>query len=900
MDRRKNKTPRRIEHVLHTKLMPPRFQPSVIQRQNLLKRLDKSLGKKLTLVTAPTGFGKTTLMSMWMASRDFASAWVTLDENDNDPSRFWTYFISALRTFDSAVGKSTLSALSAPQLPSFQTLLTPLLNDVAQLTEPCVLILEDFHSITSKQISESLSFLIQNLPDPFHLILVTRVTPGFPLALLRARNELLEIGTNDLRFSLQETESFLKTTTQIKIPASVVADLYQKTEGWVAGLQLAALSLQDKNAQEIQKFVQTFSGNHRYISDYLINEVFEGQSEAVQSFLLKTCFLKSLTASLCDATAEIDNSGTILEHLERDNLFLVRLERGGDQIWYRYNPLFAESIQFLARQHLPDATIQLLFERASNWYEYHGLLEDAIETALRARLFERSMSLIEKYMEIHDLQEMHTLSRWMEIIPRQDILQTPLICFTYAQIILYSEDRFAPATRHKIEPFLAAAESMWQAQENHPRLGQLLSFRGNVTWWQGDFQKAFEYARQSLTKLPESEVFWRGNSLLILSYEALNEGRVLDAQALILEARALLGAAQNIFGVLASTQLLGEVFYQQGELEQAEQLNQQILTDAVGDESMLDDQGIASLSLAQIAYERNDLVQAENLAARALDLGKQRANEMLQVQASIRLAYINSAKNDLSGAHELIKSMEARIQNPMLLRELQNANVLLCIHAHDFSALDWWVKMISDENRNIFHMQKEHETFTLVRLQIAEGKPAKAFSILENGKADIVENGRVRSQIESLILEALTYYANSNMAKAVGVLREVLSLGQAKGIRRLFLDEGARMAALLQAAIPLLPSRTLSLFATTLLHSFSAEATVSIMATSSSVQVESLSQQELRVLRLLVAGLSNADIARELVVSNNTIKTHVKSIYRKLNVKSRQEAREMARELKLL
>ncbi len=208
--------------------------------------------------------------------------------------------------------------------------------------------------------------------------------------------------------------------------------------------------------------------------------------------------------------------------------------------------------------------------------------------------------------------------------------------------------------------------------------------------------------------------------------------------------------------------------------------------------------------------------------------------------------------------------------------------------------------MISDENRNIFHMQKEHETFTLVRLQIAEGKPAQAFSILENGKADIVENGRVRSQIESLILEALTYYANSNMAKAVGVLREVLSLGQAKGIRRLFLDEGARMAALLQATIPLLPSRTLSLFATTLLHSFSAEATVSIMATSSSVQVESLSQQELRVLRLLVAGLSNADIARELVVSNNTIKTHVKSIYRKLNVKSRQEAREMARELKLL
>jgi LuxR family transcriptional regulator, maltose regulon positive regulatory protein len=889
-----------MENVLHTKLMPPRLQPSAIQRDDLLKRLDHGLTKRLTLVTAPTGFGKTTLVGRWIASRDITSTWVTLDENDNDPARFWTYFISALRTVDPAVGKSTLSALIAPQLPSFQTLLTPLLNDLMRLTDPCVLILDDFHSITSKEINEGFSFLLQNLSASLHPILITRTNPDLSLPLLRARNELMEIGTNDLRLSLQETAAFLQAATQMEIPSEAAGNLFQKTEGWIAGLQLAALSLQNKNREEAQTFVQNFSGSHRYISEYLIKEVFERQPEPVQSFLLKTCFLKHLTASLCDAMVEINNSAALLDHLERANLFLVRLERGGDQIWYRYNALFAESIQVLARQHLAEKSIPLLFERASKWYEYHGLLEDAIETALNAEAYERALSLIEKYMEIHDLRELHMLGRWLESIPRQDLLQHPVICFTFAQIILYADDRFAPATRLRIEPYLGVAESIWRAQENRPRLGQLLSFRGNVAWWQGDFQKAFEYARRSLGEIPEYEVFWRGNSLLILSYEALNEGRILDAQNLILEARALLGAAQNIFGVLASIQLLSEVFYMQGDLEQAEQLNRQVLSDAVGDESMLDDQGIASLSLANLAYERNELEQAEQFAKRALELGKQRANEILQVQTTIRIAEINAAKDDLPKAYELVKSMEARIENPALLRELQNARALLSIRENDISGLDWWLKILSAENQNTSLMHKEHESFVLARLRMAEGRIKDALDILDGCEVAIAENGRVRSRICLLILQALACHAALDLSKATELLIEALTLGQSKGFRRVFLDEGTRMTALLQAALPSLPNRTLNLFATTLIHSFPSKAMDRLAAKSASPQVEALSQQELRVLRLLVAGLSNAGIAQELIVSTNTIKTHVKSIYRKLNVASRAEARTVARELKLV
>lgn len=907
------------ERLLHTKLMPPRLPSAFIQRDDLLARLDMGLAKKVILVSAPTGFGKTTLVRMWIANRDFPSAWVTLDDHDNDAAHFWTYVCSALRTIDSSLGKTALSMLASPQPPSFEALLTPLLNDLTRLRKSSVLVLEDYHAIKSTEINEGVSFLIQHLPESLHLVFITRTEPDLPLGILRARAELVEINATDLRFDQEETEAFLRTAIQDALPSSALNRLLQKTEGWPAGLRLVTLLLQNKrsspadksSATDVEGMIQSFSGSDRYITDYLIKEVFESQSAEAQSFLLKTSFFGRLTGSLCDAILETKNNAAILEHLDRDNLFIVQLEQSGNQIWYRYNPLFAESLQYLAKQRLDEAEIKSLFEKASEWYEYHGLFDEAIESALAAKLFDRAMTLIEKFIEIHDMSALRTIGRWLENIPQQEILRHPIICFTYAQVILFSSDRFAPATAARIEPFLRAAESTWQTAEDHQRLGQLLSFRGNVVWWQGDIQKAFDYSRQSLDELPEYDVFWRGNSLLSVSYEALSAGRILEAQDKALEARALLGAAQNLFGVLAATQFLAEIFFWQGELEQAEQLNQQILTEAVGEESMLDDQGVASLNLAQIAYERNDLDQAEQFATRALNLSQQRANEMLEVQATIRLAYIHSAKGDALRARELLKSLEAKIQNPILLREIQNAQALLSIRAADVSStlplrgvlrlsLDWWVKIVSAENQNTLHLQKEREAFTLARLRMAEGKANEVLDVLKQWQEDAAQNGRVRSQVEGLILEAMVHHSDSNLSQAGKSLSEALTIGQAKQFRRIFLDEGTRMVALLPAILPKLSNRTLSLFATTLLHSFSPEMTSHLTAINSAVQIEPLSGQELRVLRLLVAGLSNADIAQELVVSTNTIKTHVKSIYRKLNINSREEAREVARELKLL
>lgn len=886
--------------LLHTKLMLPRLPAALVRRADLLARLDLSLTKKVALVTAPTGFGKTTLVRTWIESRDFLSAWVTLDHHDNDPVRFWTYVCSALRRLGPNLGKATLSMLTSPQPPSFASLLTPLINDLLSWEIPSVLVFEDYHVIESPEINEGISFLIQHSPATLHLVFLTRTEPDLSLGILRARDELVEMHASDLRFSQKETEDFLYALTQANFPPTLVNKLWQKTEGWPAGLRLGVLALQNKGGRaDFETLIDSFSGSDRFVADYLIKEVFQSQPPALQSFLMKTSFFKELTGSLCDAILGTTHSVATLEQLEHGNLFLVQLERGGRQIWYRYNALFAEALQYLARQRLEEAEIKRLFENASGWYEYQSLLDQAIEMALAAELSDRAMVLIERFIEIHALSEMQTISRWLEHIPQQELLQHPTICFTYAQVILYSSDRFAPLTAARIEPFLQAAESGWQANEDHWRLGQLLSFRGNVAWWQGEFEKAFDYSRQSLELLPEQDAFWRGNSLLSLCYEALSTGRIGEAQDQALEARALLGAAQNIYGVLAATQFLAEIFYRQGELKQAEQLNRQIQSEAVGPESMLDDQGVALLNLAHIAYERNELDQAEVFARQALDLSQQRANELLEVQATVRLAHIHSGRGDSSWAHDLLKSLEAKIQKPSLLREIQNAQALLSIRANDTS-LEWWVRPVSAESPSGLPLQKEFEAFTLARLRLAEGKASEALNLLKPWRADAAQHGRIRSQIEAFCLEALAYYADANLQEAQQPLSEALAIGQLKGFRRIFLDEGPRMAALLQAMAPSLSNRSLSRFAGVLLQSFSPQITSRGGASSSTFQIEALSHQELRVLRLLVAGLSNADIARELVVSINTVKTHVKSIYRKLNVSSRDEARQAARELKLL
>jgi LuxR family maltose regulon positive regulatory protein len=884
---------------LHSKLMPPRSHPGVIPREALFARLDAGLTRKLTLVSAPTGFGKTTLVSAWLAERKITPAWVNLDANDNDPARFWGYVIMALRKIDSSIGKSSLAALNAPQPASIQSILTPVINELADLPAPSLLVLEDYQAIAVSEIHNSVSFFLQNIPEPLHLLLISRSDPDLPLGILRARDELVEIITTDLRFSPVESEIFLNKTLGGEVPRDVAVKLRERSEGWAAGLRLAALWLQRRGGLAAgAAALEEFSGSQRYVADYVLKEVFESQPEKRRNFLLHTCFLKRLTGSLCDAVTGSEDGDALLEQLERDNLFLVRLEHGRGQAWYRYDPLFAEAVQSLARQRMGEAGVLTIFEKASAWYEYYQMLDEAIEAALEANLYERAIVLVERYIDIYSLNEMSTLHRWMERIPLALALARPQVCLTYAQVILFSSDRYSPATAARIEPYLRAAEEIWVVQGKEEKVGAVLAIRGMMLIWQGEFQKALGYVYASLEKLSEGDVFYRGMSLLNAAAGDLYGGNILVAQDRILEGRALMGASQNIFGVLAASGMMSEVFYAQGDGEQAVQLCQQVIREAVGEESMLDDQANARLILANVAYEENDLEASEGFAREALALGEQRANEFVEAQAAGRLAAIQAARGEVDQAFNTLKVQAAKLHTPLALREVKNAEAAIAVQWDRPDALGAWPGLNGGENQSPLYLQQERETYLLARLRIAAGKPEEALALVRPLREVAGKHGRTRGLVEGLCVEALAHQTAGNQEKAGELLSRALALGQEKKFRRLFLDEGKAMAALLREAIPNLSRRSLNLYAVALLRSFTPEEELTQEAAS--VLLEPISPQELRVLRYLAAGLSNAEIARELVVSQNTVKTHVKNIYRKLNINSREEARQAAREMKLL
>ena len=886
--------------LLYTKLAPPQLQPDLIARPALIDRLEAGLTRKVTLISAPAGSGKTMLISAWLARQTQPVTWVALDGGDNDPVRFWRYVITACGAFEAGLGRSALAALRAAQMPSLESVLTPFLNELAHLPDQHVLILEDYHVITASEVNASLAFLIDHLPASLHVILLTRSEPNLPLARLRTRNELSELTAADLRFTLTETRNFLQQTLHVDLPPEVIARLEERTEGWAAGLRLIALALQGRSgSKETEEFLATFSGGHRYVLEYLVGEVIDTQPEAVQVFLLQTSVLNRLTGSLCNAITDRTDSASLLVQLERANLFLIPLGADGQHTWYRYHALFAEALRTYAKQRLGEAAIRALIDKASRWHEAHGLRVEAIELALAAQDFDRAAQLIEQALEQRGLSELHTLGRWAAQLPETVLDGHPVLCFNYALMLLFTSDRYAPATLARMEEPLRRAEAAWRAANDDAHLGQTLALRSTAVLWQGDLTHAFALARESLELLPEHDVFWRGVSLLNVGMEQVLNGHIDTAQQLFIETRALCGAAQNIHGVLAATYWLGETSTWRGEFDQAAQLFEQVLAEAIGGEEMLDDQAAVSLGLAAIAYERDDLDAATTQATRAGDLCAQRANYEEGVHAAILLARIDLARGHIAPAQHLLRDLATRIQRPPLLHEIELWQARLALFGGDVETARRWAEA-NGQRHDVPHIQKEQAVLLLAQVQLIDQKPDAALKLLEPWQRDAHRNERLRSELEILCAQALAYAQQENSARAHKLLTQALALAQPKGYRRTFLDQGEPLAQLLQAILPDLGKRPIATYATVLLRAFAAIRSGQPSSTVSSPLLEPLSAQEQRVLRYLAAGLSNPEIARELVVSTNTIKTQVQSIYRKLNVNSRDEAADMARQLKLM
>lgn len=932
--------------LLAPKLRLPRLYASLVTRPRLLTRLDAGLEGKLTLLSAPAGFGKTTLVSQWIADRSTHQsdqhplppvAWVSLDSGDNDPVRFWRYVVTACQAFQAALGQTTLAVLHTALQPPlglslFEASLTIFLNELSQLPRRGILVLEDYHVITSPQIHEMVAFLLDHLPTTLHLIMITRIDPPFPLTRLRAHNDLNELHAADLRFSQEETQTFLQQTMPFPLSPGVIKHLDAHLEGWVTGLRLVALTLQGRMTRqevELEHVLATFSGDHRHLLEYFVTEVLSAQPEPLQVFLLHTSVLNRLTGSLCDAVTGRNDSEGLLEAMERAGLFLIPLEGVGR--WYRYHALFAEAMQHEARRRLGADALRACQSRASSWYEQHGMLTEAAEAALEAQAFAHAAVLMEQIIRPHYVQELHeyhTLRRWLDVFPEAILGQYPRLCFRFAMLLLCSSDLKAPASPAPVERLLHLAERAFKAEDNRSGLGEVHAARALLARLQGDLALAARLARQALAWLPAGEQQWRATCLRCVGEEERLSGQLYVARQIFLEAQALFAAAGNRYATRATLLALGEVCFLQGELHQAAELYRAALATAGED---LADTGNALLGLARLSYEWNDLAAAEQEAQKALDLGTRLADETLQVHASLVLVGIQHARGQTAHAQHLLHVLLARMQPqhpPLLHREILVAQARLQLAALDLTAVERWSITSTMHRESVPLLHQEQEELMVARLFIAQEKaiplrPAEpegshesgiagrnskvdeALHLLSRRQVEARQQGRTRSDLEMLILMALLHFTQQRQPQAWQRLREALTLAYAEGYQRLFLDEGEEMVALLRAVLPAIGKELPDTYVRTLLLAFARQhlEQVAPAAAGSPVAarlIEPLSPQEQRVLRLLVAGFSNPEIAEAMVVSNNTVKTQVQSIYRKLGVSSRKEAREAVRGQHLL
>jgi LuxR family maltose regulon positive regulatory protein len=905
--------------LLLSKLAPPRLHVSLLDRPRLFALLDAGREYPLTLLSTPAGFGKTTLVCQWIAVRrvqnDFPPvAWVSLEAADNDLVRFWRYFMAACQVFQADLGEAHRALMSTVPRPPFvpsslETVLTTLLNALTRCPAGGILVLEDYHVVSEPAIHETVSFLLDHLPTIIHLIIITRSDPPFALARLRARNLLYEIRTADLRFSPEETNNLLHQVLPYNLEPSAIQRLHAQLEGWGVGLHLVRLALQRAATQAAEEArLPLLAASSASFQEYFVAEVLDRQPEAIQQFLLQTSILTRLTASLCDAVTERQNSQDMLTLLERANLFLGALDATGQ--WYRYHALFADAMRNEARRRLGKDRLYYLSARASCWFEEHGYDGEAIDAALEAQDYRRAATLIEQLIEEHtlpgEIHEPHTLHRWLEQLPETTLEQHPVLCLSYATTLLFLSASWLPdeLTLRSLEKLLQSAEQRFRVEKQLSKLGGLMAFRSLVALRQGNMRAAIGYAKEALdwfaqtqSPMKGEQQIWRGLSLSIVTEEWIERGHFQQAHAASLEAYALCKAVENHYFQRVAMIKLARVCFELGEPQQARALYRQVLAEARAEEPRYA-RCNALVGLAALCYEHNELESAYQYAQEAVAIGQSRHFMYYEVQATLILVRVQQAQGQIFAAQQQLVVLfdKIAVSSPDLARTIQAAQARLALSVGDHMTVQRWAT-----GRSPHHdfSQRIEEELLLCRWLRAQGKLEEVSDQLERLLVVARKAGNMRRMLEIQVEMVLVAAASKRKTEAQGLLRAALAQAFGGNAVRLFLDAGEQMAILLRSLLPQMHDQPLLAYIRALLSAFPTQSQIGTPAQAASL-IEPLSPQEMRVLRLLVQRRSNAEIARELVVSVNTVRTQVQSIYNKLGVHSRSAASEVARELRLI
>ena len=903
--------------LLRTKLYIPPRRPHLVLRPRLSEQLNQGLTRKLTLISAPPGFGKTTAISNWIAQSHCAVTWLSLDDSDNDPVRFWSYFITALQMLNAEIGVQSMALLQSPQPLSLDAVLTVLVNEIDGFSDEFALILEDYHLINIQPIHQAMTFLLDHLPPRMHLVLISRSDPPLPLAQLRAHDELIELRIADLRFTVDESTAFFNQTMGLNLSGENIAALEMRTEGWIAGLQLAALSMRGRD--NLSAFIEAFAGSNRFVVDYLAEQVLVHQPADIQNFLLRTSILDRMSASLCDTLLDSQQSQSVLEQLEQRNLFILPLDEVRE--WYRYHQLFADVLRARLRQVDPGA-VSGLHQRASRWFAQHDRPSEAIEHALVGQDYEQATQLLEQIGRkfFNNAVMFPALDRWLSKLPDSLLRARPKLVILQAWLLIRRGE--IDAAERCTDTAEQALKQLSVIDNTRAHSGEIAALRARLAVNRGTPEQIIEYARQALADLDTENGGIRSQVMVTLGRAHLHARHFVQASEAFAEAVILGRSAGYSYITLFAAYFRAYLQRAAGAPEAALASSQEAIRWAMEyGENGYFEVGIIFVGLADLFREQNDLPHALDYASEGVKRCAQLGDIGFVLLSRLVLARVQQALGDLDFALAEVQATER------LARQHQIDWAIHILNAYEAQlrliqsgypvphALDWMPKPLSAGDTERFVRTPyllvygyEHNRIAPMQLMIAQGRSTadlpllhEAIDLLDRQRREADASGLVWLSIKIRALMALAQHSSGNREAAFELLQQALSLAQPRRYIRIFVDEGQPMRALLEQVARQTPvAEYVDLLLSAFGHETSQNKADQAISPPVSRLAEKLSERELQVLRLIQAGASNQEIADQLVISLATVKRHISNIYGKLDATSRTHALVRARELQLL